>query len=376
VFADHFRTLIDLRSHQVHAVAFDDVKVQWHALDDGTQRDFEKLSHLESAVFNVEATDLSNERWIVSFARDNAATSFYFYDRKTQKPQFLFKDQPQLSDFTLAEMKPVTIRARDGFELLSYLTLPVGVSPKRLRLVLVVHGGPWARDDWGFDPNTQWLANRGYAVLQVNFRGSTVNEAYMNAGNGKIGTRTDDDLTDAVQWAVAQEIADPRRIAVMGGSFGGYSTLRALTLHPDMYACGVEEVGPADMATLIHSIPDYWKPVKKRWLRRIGDVVADPQLNEKLSPLFHADAIAAPLLIGHGLNDPRVKLDQSEKIVNTIRKNGGKVLFVVYPDEGHGFARPENNIDFAGRAEELLHEAIGGRFEPWQKVPGATGELK
>jgi dipeptidyl aminopeptidase/acylaminoacyl peptidase len=376
VFADHFRTLIDLRSHQVHAVAFDDVKVQWHALDNGTQRDFEKLSQLESAVFNVEATDLSNERWIVSFARDNAATSFYFYDRKTQKPQFLFKDQPQLSDFTLAEMKPVTIRARDGFELLSYLTLPVGVSPKRLPLVLVVHGGPWARDDWGFDPNTQWLANRGYAVLQVNFRGSTVNETYMNAGNGKIGTGTDDDLTDAVQWAIAQEIADPRRIAVMGGSFGGYSTLRALTLHPDMYACGVEEVGPADMATLIHSIPDYWKPVKKRWLRRIGDVVADPQLNEKLSPLFHADAIAAPLLIGHGLNDPRVKIEQSEKIVNTIREKGGKVLFVVYPDEGHGFARPENNIDFAGRAEELLHEAVGGRFEPWQKVPGATGELK
>jgi dipeptidyl aminopeptidase/acylaminoacyl peptidase len=242
--------------------------------------------------------------------------------------------------------------------------------------VLVVHGGPWARDDWGFDPNTQWLANRGYAVLQVNFRGSTVNEAYMNAGNGKIGTGTDDDLIDAVHWTIAQEIADPKRIAVMGGSFGGYSTLRALTLHPDMYACGLEEVGPADMATLINSIPDYWKPVKKRWLRRIGDVVADPQLNEKLSPLFHADAIAAPLLIGHGLNDPRVKIEQSEKIVNTIRKNGGKVLFVVYPDEGHGFARPENNIDFAGRAEELLHEAIGGRFEPWQKVPGATGELK
>jgi dipeptidyl aminopeptidase/acylaminoacyl peptidase len=198
----------------------------------------------------------------------------------------------------------------------------------------------------------------------------------MNAGNGKIGTGTDDDLTDAVHWAIAQEIADPKRVAIMGASFGGYSTLRALTLHPDIYACGVEQVGPSDLATLMGSIPDYWKPVKKRWLRRIGDVVSDSQLNEKLSPLFHADAIAAPLIIGHGLNDPRVKIEQSEKIVDTIRKKGGKVLFVVYPDEGHGFVRPENNIDFAGRAEEFLHQAIGGRSEPWQKVPGATGELK
>jgi dipeptidyl aminopeptidase/acylaminoacyl peptidase len=162
----------------------------------------------------------------------------------------------------------------------------------------------------------------------------------------------------------------------MGGSFGGYSVLRALSLHPDLYACGVDVVGPADLATLMNSIPDYWKPVKKRWLRRIGDVTADQTLNEKLSPLYHAGEIRVPLLIGHGQFDPRVKLSQSEKIVETIRKNNGKVTFVVYSDEGHGFVRPENNLDFDGRTEEFLHGCLGGRFEPWKKVPGSTAEAK
>jgi dipeptidyl aminopeptidase/acylaminoacyl peptidase len=162
----------------------------------------------------------------------------------------------------------------------------------------------------------------------------------------------------------------------MGGSFGGYSTLRGLTLHPDLYACGVDIVGPADLATLMNSIPDYWKPVKKRWLRRIGDVTSDAGLNQKLSPLYHAQDIRVPLLIGHGANDPRVKMAQSQKIVETIRKNGGKVTFVVYSDEGHGFARPDNQLDFDGRTEEFLHACLGGRFEPWQKVAGSTAEVK
>ena len=154
--------------------------------------------------------------------------------------------------------------------------------------MLSVHGGPWARDEWGFEPLEQMLANRGYAVLQVNYRASIINVPYMNAANEKIGTLTDDDLTDAVKWAIKEGIADPKRVAIMGGSFGGYSVLRGLTLHPDLYACGVDVVGPADLATLMNSIPDYWKPVKKRWLRRIGDVTADQALNEKLSPLYHA----------------------------------------------------------------------------------------
>jgi len=220
------------------------------------------------------------------------------------------------------------------------------------------------------------MANRGYAVLQVNFRGSDINETYMNAGNNLIGTGTDDDLTDAVAWAVREGIADPKRIAIMGASFGGYSVLRGLTLHPDLYACGVDIVGPSDMATLMNSIPDYWQPVKKRWLRRIGDVTSDAELNRKISPLYHAADIHVPLLIGHGLHDPRVQVEHSVKIADTIRKNGGTVTLIVYSDEGHGFGRPENNLDFNGRTEEFLHGCVGGRYEPWQKVPGSTAEVK
>jgi dipeptidyl aminopeptidase/acylaminoacyl peptidase len=375
VFASHFILLRDPRDRHVQAAAFDYLKPEWRAVDPAVAADLKYLSSLEEGIFLVASQDLSGNKWAV-WHLTNGPASFYLYDRPAHKATLLFRNRPRLAEYKLAEMRPLTIPARDGFPLVSYLTLPPGNSGKPLPLVLEVHGGPWARDEWGFDPFGQLLANRGYAVLQVNYRASIVNIPYMNAGNGKIGTLTDDDLADAVQWAIRQGIADPKKIAIAGASFGGYSVLRALSLHPDLYACGVDIVGPADLATLMNSIPDYWKPVKKRWLRRIGDVTADQALNEKLSPLYHASSIRAPLLIGHGQHDPRVKLSQSEKIVETIRKNGGKVTFVVYSDEGHGFARPENNLDFDGRTEEFLHGCLGGRFEPWQKIPGSTAEAK
>jgi dipeptidyl aminopeptidase/acylaminoacyl peptidase len=375
-FSSHFILLRDPQDQHIQAAAFDYMKPEWRAVDPAVSADLKYLSALQRGVFLVPSQDSSGKKWIVWYFTDNGPSSFYLYERSTHQAALLFRDHPQLERYKLAEMQPMTIPARDGFKLVSYLTVPPGKEAKNLPLVLFVHGGPWARDEWGFDPVGQLLANRGYAVLQVNYRASIIDVPTMNAANGKIGTLTDDDLTDAVRWAIKQGIADPKRIAVMGGSFGGYSTLRALTLHPDLYACGVDVVGPADLSTLMNSIPDYWKPVKKRWLRRIGDVTADQALNEKLSPLYHAADIRVPLLIGHGQFDPRVKLSQSEKIVETIRKNGGKVTFVVYSDEGHGFVRPENNLDFDGRTEEFLHGCLGGRFEPWQKVPGSTAEVK
>jgi len=375
-FASRFIVLSDPRDQHIKAVAFDYMKPEWRTLDAETASDFKYLASLQKGVFAVNSQDLTGTRWTVVFFSDAAPTSFYLYDRSAHKAQLLFRDNPPLEKYALAEMKALEIPARDGFKLVSYLTLPPGGTGKNLPLVLIVHGGPWARDEWGFDPYAQWLANRGYATLAVNYRASTINEPYMNAGNHRIGTLTDDDLTDAVQWAVNEGIADGKRIAIMGASFGGYSTLRGLTLHPDLYACGVDVVGPSDMATLMNSIPDYWKPVKKRWLRRIGDVTSDAALNQKISPVYHAADIRAPLLIGHGLHDPRVKVEQSVKIAETIRKNGGAVTLIVYSDEGHGFQRPENNLDFNGRTEEFLHGCIGGRFEPWQKVPGSTGEIK
>jgi dipeptidyl aminopeptidase/acylaminoacyl peptidase len=376
IFSASFILITDPRDQHVQAAAFDYMKPEWRAVDPAVAPDLKYLAALQSGVFLVSSQDMSGNKWAIWYFTDNGPTSFYLYDRTAHKAQLLFQDRPQLAHYKLAEMRPMTIPARDGFKLVSYLTLPPGNPAKNLPLILFVHGGPWARDEWGFDPIGQMLANRGYAVLQVNYRASIINVPYMNAANEKIGTLTDDDLTDAVQWTIKEGIADPKRIAIMGGSFGGYSVLRGVTLHPDLYACGVDVVGPADLATLMNSIPDYWKPVKKRWLRRIGDVTADQALNEKLSPLYHAGDIHVPLLIGHGQFDPRVKLSQSEKIVETIRKNGGRVTFVVYSDEGHGFARPENNLDFDGRTEEFLHGCLGGRFEPWQKVPGSAAEVK
>lgn len=375
-FASHFILLRDPHDHHVQAAAFDYLKPEWRPIDPAVEADLKYLASLQRGAFLVSSQDMSDSKWVVTYFTDDGPTSFYLYDHARHQARLLFRDRPQLAQYKLAEMRPLTVPARDGFKLVSYLTLPPGKEAKNLPLVVFVHGGPWARDEWGFDPLVQLLANRGYAVLQVNYRASIINVPYMNAANGKIGTLTDDDLTDAVQWAIKDGIADPKRVAIMGGSFGGYSVLRGLSLHPGLYACGVDVVGPADLATLMSSIPDYWKPVKKRWLRRIGDVTADQALNEKLSPLYHAGEIRVPLLIGHGQFDPRVKLSQSEKIVETIRKNNGKVTFVVYSDEGHGFARPENNLDFDGRTEEFLHSCLGGRFEPWQKVPGSTAEVR
>ena len=236
-------------------------------------------------------------------------------------------------------------------------TLPVGVPPKNLPMVLFPHGGPWARDEWGFNGNAQWLANRGYAVLQPNFRGSTgYGKNFRNAGNKQWGLKMHDDLIDAVNWAVKEGYADPKKIGIMGGSYGGYCALAGITFTPDVFACAVDIVGPSNLKTLINSIPPYWKPMLSIFNVRLADVndPKDAELVRKASPLNSADRIIRPLLIGQGANDPRVKPAESEQIVAAIERNHGNVIYVVYPDEGHGFARPENRTDFNARAEAFL----------------------
>jgi dipeptidyl aminopeptidase/acylaminoacyl peptidase len=271
----------------------------------------------------------------------------------------------------------VLIPARDGLKLVGYLTLPAGVEARSLPLILFPHGGPWARDDWGFDPFIQWLANRGYAVLQVNFRGSTgLGKTFLNAGNHQFGLGMEDDMIDGVKWAVNQGLADPQRIAIMGASAGGYATLRGVSRYPDLFRCGVDLVGPSDLKILFTSMPAGWGAVKTRWVRRMGDVEHDEVLNRELSPLYHVDQIRVPLLIGQGANDPRVNIKNSDVIVEALRKKNIAVTYIVYPDEGHGFARPENNLDFFGRAEDFLAQCLGGHAEHWVKVPGSTAEVR
>jgi dipeptidyl aminopeptidase/acylaminoacyl peptidase len=274
-------------------------------------------------------------------------------------------------------MRPISFPARDGMTIYGYLTLPVGIEPKRLPMVLLVHGGPWARDVWGFNPTVQWLANRGYAVLQVNFRGSTgYGKAYLNAGDREWAGKMHTDLIDGKNWAVAQGYADPERVCIMGGSYGGYATLVGLAFTPDEFACGVDIVGPSNLITLLQSIPPYWAPLKAIFDKRLGRVETDEAFLKSRSPLFRAESIQKPLLIGHGANDPRVKQAESDQIVQALRARNIPVTYVVYPDEGHGFARPENRLDFYGRAEEFLARYLGGRFEPWREVPGASAQLR
>jgi dipeptidyl aminopeptidase/acylaminoacyl peptidase len=244
-------------------------------------------------------------------------------------------------------------------------------------MVLLVHGGPWYRDDSGFDEEVQLLANRGYAVLQVNYRGSTgYGVGFLNAGTHEWGRATQTDLYDAVRWAVDQRIADPARIAIMGWSGGGYATLMALWQQPELFACGVDAVGPGDLRTLFASFPSWWNGVLARWRRRVGDVEHDDRWNQLLSPQYHVDAIRRPLLIGQGQNDPRVTLANADAMVAALRAASREVTYIVYPDEGHGFARPTNNLDFHARVEEFLAKRLGGRAEPWQPVTGSTAELR
>jgi dipeptidyl aminopeptidase/acylaminoacyl peptidase len=234
-------------------------------------------------------------------------------------------------------------------------------------MVLLVHGGPWGRDEWGYSPLHQWLANRGYAVLSVNFRGSTgFGKSFINAGNLQWGKTMHDDLIDSVNWAIQAGIADPQKIAIMGGSYGGYATLVGLTFTPEVFACGVDIVGPSNLITLLETIPPYWQPILELFTTRVGDYRTEEgrALLTERSPLTHVNRIQRPLLIGQGANDPRVKQSESDQIVNAMREKNIPVTYVVYPDEGHGFARPENRLSFFAIAEAFLSRCLDGRYEP------------
>jgi dipeptidyl aminopeptidase/acylaminoacyl peptidase len=343
------------------------------------QKDISLLQKKESGVFQIISRTADDQIWIVRYISDIKSEAYYIYDRKSGNLEFLVETDPNIAKYKLAKREPIVIPASDGMQLVSYLTLPVGIKPEKIPMVLVPHGGPWARDDWGFDREAQWLANRGYAVLQVNFRGSSgFGVAYMNAGTGGWCTgRMQQDLTDAVKWAIDRGLADPERIAIMGGSYGGYATLCGITQTPDLYSCAIDMVGPSDVAATLKTFPPYWGPVRKRWITRIGTpVLEDEAANRKISPLYNVDRIKVPLLIAHGSNDPRVKQEASDRIVQVIREKKLPVTYIVYPDEGHGFSREPNILDFYSRSEEFVNRCLGGRGEPGEKIEGTSAEIR
>jgi dipeptidyl aminopeptidase/acylaminoacyl peptidase len=329
-----------------------------------TDIDFLAAQNIGEWLLNNRTED--DRLWVVSGYSDIRPGAAYLYDRAACSLRKLYDGRPELVDAPLAPMQPVTIRARDGLDLVCYLTRPPGaLAPGAL--VMLVHGGPWARDVFGYNAYHQWLANRGYSVLSVNFRGSTgFGKAFVNAGDGEWGRRMDDDLLDALGWAISEGVADPARVAIMGVSYGGYAVLAGMTRNPETYACGIDVVGPANLETLIATIPPYWESVRAQLTKAVGD----PNTEEGLalmrdrSPLNQAARIARPLLIAQGANDPRVKRAESDQMVAALRANGIPVTYVLYPDEGHGFARPENNISFNAVAEQFLARHLGGRAEP------------
>ena len=369
--------VIQPETRVVQAVGFDYLRNEWKVLDTSIQADFAALTKLNPGDFASISRDRADGKWVVGYTNADDQVRWYLYDRKTKKGTFLFGNQPELEKVKLAKMEGVVVEARDGLKLPCYLVLPVGLEPRNLPFLLYVHGGPWARDTWGYNPTDQWLANRGYAVMNVNYRGSTgFGKAFLHAGDLQWGAKMQDDLTDVVKWAIAKGYADPKKVAIMGGSYGGYATLAGLTFTPEVYACGVDIVGPSNLKTLLGSIPPYWATMRKIFDLRMGNVEQDSVLNQRMSPLFHVDAIKAPLLIGQGQNDPRVNVRESDQMVAAMRAKGLPVEYVVYSDEGHGFARPQNRLDFYGRVEPFLAKYLGGRAEPWKEVPGSAAVVK
>ncbi len=365
---------IDPRTHEPQAYSVNYLQPQLTPLTPDAGKDIERLRSTLGPAYTVSSRTYDDRKWIVVVDDPVHALSTYLYDRDSGRVTKLFDQRPELSAAPLQPMHAREIPTRDGKTLVSYLTLPRGSDPQRkgkpaqpVPLVLDVHGGPWGRDVYGFNSEHQWLANRGYAVLSVNFRGSTgFGKSFINAGDHEWGRKMHDDLIDAVDWAVREKITAPDKVAVYGGSYGGYATLAGLTMTPDKFACGLDVVGPSNLMTLLESIPPYWKAFFEDLARRVGDPRTEEgrKLLKERSPLTYADRIQRPLLIAQGANDPRVKQAEADQIVAAMKEKKLPVTYLLYPDEGHGFARPQNRLSFYAVAEGFLHQCLGGQFQP------------
>ena len=379
--------LVDTKTKMVQGVAVEYLRKEWTILDKKISADIDYLSTLEEGDVEVVSRSYEDDKWIVAFSNSDSTHKYYLYDKVNKQAKFLFVSNSKQENLPFAKMYPVNIKSRDGLDLVSYLTLPRwldnghGIPLHTIPLVLNVHGGPNARDSWGFSSTEQWLANRGYAVLNVNYRGSTgLGKDFINAGDGQWARKMQDDLADAVNWAIEQKITDKDKIVIMGGSYGGYATLVGMSMTPDMYVAGIDIVGPSNLETLLTSIPPYWKPHIAHLTKIIGASAETKEGRKFLaerSPLTYAQDIKKPLLIVQGANDPRVKQAESDQIVEAMKKHNIPVVYLLYHDEGHGLARPENRLSMYANAEIFLANFAGGRYLPHDnKFPGSSIEVK
>lgn len=372
--ADINNVLVDPVSQEIIGYSANYTREQWYGLTDAYQAEFDAMREAIPGDHNILASTADGQQLVIYADDSQAPGIYYLYNRKAKAASVLFETRPELNDAALAKMQPLELKSRDGLTLVSYLTLPAdvelngkGLPASPLPMVLNVHGGPWARDAYGYNSTHQWLANRGYAVLSVNYRGSTgFGKAFVNAAVRELSGKMHDDLIDAVNWAVAEGVAQKDKVAIMGGSYGGYATLVGLTFTPDTFACGVDIVGPSNLVTLIESFPAYWGPaLESTWYKYVGNPANEAERADMFnrSPISRVDAIKKPLLIGQGANDPRVTKLESDQIVAAMDEKNLPVTYLNYPDEGHGFARPENGMSFFATSEAFLSECLNGRFE-------------
>ena len=351
-------------TYEMQLVVFEKERADYVVLDPGIEADVDGIRRLHPGDFFLTSRDDADRIWLVGFTADDGPVPYFAWDRATRQGTFLFDHRPELRRHTLAPMEPYSYATRDGLTVHGYVTFPVGVERRDLPAVLFVHGGPWHRDTWGFNAEAQWLANRGYLCVQVNFRGSTgYGKDFVNAGDKEWGGRMHDDLVDAVQHVVAQGWADPARIGIFGGSYGGFAALTAATLTPELFRCAVDIVGPSNLKTFIEGIPPYWAPLIAQLHNRVGNPETEADFLWERSPLSRADRVSIPLLIAQGANDPRVKREESEQIVAALEAKGIPHTYLLFEDEGHGFVKPENRMHFYAVAERFLADHLQGRYE-------------
>lgn len=374
--ADIQETLTHPQTGVVQAAASEYLREEWKAIDSSIAADLQKLDGIGPGTASVASRSFDDRTWIVAYSAAETPVEYYRYDRGDGEGTLtrLFSARPALEGKPLVPQWPQEIPSRDGKTLVSYLTLPKeadanndGKADQPVPMVLLVHGGPWARDGYGYSGWNQWLANRGYAVLQVNYRGSTgFGKSFVNASEGQWSKAMHDDLIDGVEWAVSNGVTTRENVAIMGGSYGGYATLVGMTFTPDVFKCGVDIVGPSNLVTLFETFPAYWASFMEQWYRRVGDprTEAGMQALVQASPITHVDNIKKPLLIGQGANDPRVVQAESDQIVEAMKAKNIPVTYVLFPDEGHGFARPENSKAFNAVTEGFLGTCLGGRVQP------------
>ncbi len=366
-------------SDELIATTYDDERQRIYWKDKAFEADYKNLQkQLPGKEINFGSSTKDEKLFIISANADTDPGSTYLYDRTTKKLTLQYQSREKLNRAYLAPMKAVKYPSSDGLQIPAYLTLPKGVEAKNLPAVILPHGGPWYRDSWGYDAFAQFLANRGYAVLQPNFRGSTgYGKKFIDAANKQWGDKMQDDITWGAKYLIAQGIADPKRVGIMGGSYGGYATLAGVAFTPDVYAAGVSIVGPSNLITLLESIPPYWEQIRKLFYERMGDPNTPEGKAQLLrqSPLTAAAKIKTPLLVIQGANDPRVTKRESDQIVIALRDRGFPVEYMVAPDEGHGFARPVNNMAMFALAEKFLAKYLGGRYQE-SMTPEVSQRLK